>query len=145
MILNDHSILLYRDYYWVILDCNHDNRLEHFPTLKILSSIFINDQMVFNDRSILLHKDYYFLWIVTHKSTQGTNHSSVICVVRSLRWRVVWLSISVHTPPIMRSLALYVSTLVHWTIISPYTCAHTQVKNLLPVMCVINHSQAQAT
>ena len=34
MIFNDHSILLYRDYYWVILDCNHDYRLEHFPTLK---------------------------------------------------------------------------------------------------------------
>ena len=58
---------VYRDYYWVLLDCNHDYRLEHFPTLKFyvptlkfLSSIFINDQMVFNDHSILLHKDYYY-------------------------------------------------------------------------------------
>ena len=35
MVFNDHSILLHRDYYWLIMDYNHDFGLEHFPDLEI--------------------------------------------------------------------------------------------------------------
>ena len=58
MVFNDHSILLNRDYYYLIMDYNHDIRLKLFPTfseleisrlwtfstLNFFSSIFINDQ-----------------------------------------------------------------------------------------------------
>ena len=60
MIFHDLSILLYRNYCWLILDYNHDFGLKLFPaykcsnieiswlwtfsTWKFLSSIFINDQ-----------------------------------------------------------------------------------------------------
>ena len=65
MVFNYHSILLHRDYYWLIMDYNHDFRLKHFPDLEIsrlrnfLTLNFFNFQifefnvhpwsMIFND------------------------------------------------------------------------------------------------
>ena len=68
MIFNDHSILLYRDYYWVILDCNHDYRLEHFPTLKFY---FKNFEFNFHQWSNGIQWSFnttaqgLLLWIIT--------------------------------------------------------------------------------
>ena len=73
VIFNDHSILLHWDYYWLIMDYNHDSRLKHFPTWKFLDfelfqlenflvqfSLRINDlQWSFN--TLLLYRDYYWL------------------------------------------------------------------------------------
>ena len=35
MVFNDHSVLLHRDHYWLIMDSNHDFGLKTFPDLEI--------------------------------------------------------------------------------------------------------------
>ena len=46
MIFNDHSILLHMDYYWLILDYNHDSRLNFCRLQLFRIKIFFFELMI---------------------------------------------------------------------------------------------------
>ena len=72
MVFNDHSILLHRDYYWLIMDYNHDFGLRHivpgrdFGCWYFWLELFrLQWSMIFNDPWYSMIIQFYCTGIIT--------------------------------------------------------------------------------